>query len=111
MYRKSKTLFLFILSVPINSNYMVPFSNLKTRFFYFLFLSFITHAAFAGEGMWLPLFLKAMNEADMQSKGLKLTAEDIYSINKSCLKDAIVQFNGGCTAEVISDKGFVWSIA
>src|SRR4051812_13492682 len=63
----------------------------------------------ADEGMWLPLFLKAMNEADMQSKGLKLSAEDIYSINKSSLKDAIVQFGGGCTAEIISDKGLMFT--
>lgn len=63
----------------------------------------------ADEGMWLPLFLKAMNESDMQSKGLKLSAEDIYSINKSSLKDAIVQFGGGCTAEIISDKGLMFT--
>lgn len=61
----------------------------------------------ADEGMWLPIFLKAMNEADMQSKGLKLSAEDIYSINKSSLKDAIVHFGGGCTAEIISDQGLM----
>jgi hypothetical protein len=61
----------------------------------------------ADEGMWLPLLLKQLNESDMKKCGLKLSAEDIYSINKSCLKDAIVQFNGGCTAEVISDKGLI----
>lgn len=61
----------------------------------------------ADEGMWLPMLLKSLNEADMQSKGLKLTAEDIYSINKSSLKDAVVQFGGGCTAEIISDKGLL----
>lgn len=61
----------------------------------------------ADEGMWLPLLLKQLNEPDMQKNGLKLSAEDIYSINKSCLKDAIVHFNGGCTAEVISDKGLI----
>ncbi len=57
--------------------------------------------------MWLPLLLKQLNESDMQKNGLKLTAEDIYSINKSSLKDAIVQFGGGCTAEIISDKGLM----
>lgn len=61
----------------------------------------------ADEGMWLPLLLKQLNEPDMQKNGLKLSAEDIYSINKSSLKDAIVHFNGGCTAEVISDKGLI----
>ena len=59
--------------------------------------------------MWLPIFLKAMNEADMQNKGLKLSAEDIYSINKSSLKDAIVHFGGGCTAEIISDQGLMFT--
>jgi hypothetical protein len=61
----------------------------------------------ADEGMWLPLLLKQLNESDMQKNGLKLSAEDIYSINKSSLKDAIVQFGGGCTAEIISDKGLI----
>jgi len=63
----------------------------------------------ADEGMWLPLFLKALNESDMQNKGLKLSAEDIYSINKSSLKDAIVHFNGGCTAEIISELGLMFT--
>ncbi len=75
-----------------------------------LFLTFnllIFNCIKADEGMWLPLFLKALNESDMQSKGLKLSAEDIYSINKSSLKDAIVHFGGGCTAEIISDQGLM----
>jgi hypothetical protein len=63
----------------------------------------------ADEGMWLPLFLKSLNEADMQSKGLKLSAEDIYSINKSSLKDGIVHFGGGCTGEIISDQGLLFT--
>jgi hypothetical protein len=61
---------------------------------------------FAHEGMWIPSLLKAL-EGDMQAKGLKLSAEDIYSINKSSLKDAIVHFGGGCTAEVVSEKGLI----
>lgn len=61
----------------------------------------------ADEGMWLPLLLKQLNEPDLKKNGLKLSVEDIYNINKSCLKDAIVQFNGGCTAEVISDQGLI----
>src|SRR5882762_6410854 len=71
--------------------------------FNFLFSPFLK----ADEGMWLPLLLKQLNESDMQKNGLKLSAEDIYSINKSSLKDAIVMFNGGCTAEIISDKGLI----
>ncbi len=58
-------------------------------------------------GMWIPSLLKGMNESEMQSLGSKLSAEDIYSVNKSSLKDAIVHFNGGCTAEIISPKGLL----
>ena len=61
----------------------------------------------AKEGMWLPLLLKSLNESDMHSMGLKLSADDIYSINQSSLKDAIVSFGGFCTGEVISDKGLL----
>ncbi|MEL7531047.1 MAG: S46 family peptidase [Bacteroidota bacterium] len=61
----------------------------------------------ADEGMWIPALLGVLNEAEMQSMGLKLTAEDIYSVNKSSLKDAIVKFGGGCTGEVISNRGLL----
>lgn len=61
----------------------------------------------ADEGMWIPLLLQQMNEADMQARGLKLSAEDLYSINHSSLKDAIVHFNGGCTGEIISPEGLL----
>lgn len=57
--------------------------------------------------MWLPLLLKQYNEAEMQSMGLKLTAEDLYSANKSSLKDAVVHFGGGCTGELISDQSLI----
>lgn len=57
--------------------------------------------------MWLPLFLKQLNEAEMQAMGMKITAEDIYSINKGSLKDAIVSFGGFCTGEIISNQGLV----
>ena len=61
----------------------------------------------ADEGMWLPILLKQLNEADMKSKGLKLSAEDIYNVNKSSLKDAVVHFGGGCTGEIISSEGLL----
>ncbi len=61
----------------------------------------------AHEGMWIPSTLQQLIIGDMQSAGLKLSAEDIYSINQSSLKDAIVHFGGGCTAEVISRKGLI----
>jgi len=60
----------------------------------------------ADEGMWLPLLLSE-NEADMQAVGLKLTASDIYDINNSSLKDAVVSLGGFCTAEMISDQGLL----
>lgn len=61
----------------------------------------------AGEGMWLPHLLKALNEGEMQSMGMKLSAEDIYSVNKGSLKDAIVHFGGFCTSEIISPNGLL----
>ncbi len=61
----------------------------------------------ADEGMWFLMHIERLNQRDMQKMGLQLTAEEIYSINNSSLKDAIVQFNGGCTAEVISKDGLL----
>lgn len=61
----------------------------------------------AGGGMWLPLLLENLNEEEMKGMGMKITAEDIYSINQGSLKDAIVHFGGFCTGEVISDQGLV----
>ena len=62
--------------------------------------------AFAGEGMWIPMLLQH-NEKEMQEMGMRITAEDIYSINHSSLKDAIVLFGGGCTGEIVSDYGLL----
>ncbi len=67
---------------------------------------FIAFYGVAHEGMWIPSLLKAL-EDDMQAQGMKLTAEEIYSINQSSLKDAIVHFGGGCTAEVVSKNGLI----
>ncbi|WP_066313176.1 S46 family peptidase [Flavobacterium sp. TAB 87] len=61
----------------------------------------------ADEGMWFLMFLDRLNHRDMEKMGLQLTAEEIYSINNHSLKDAIVQFNGGCTAEMVSKSGLV----
>jgi len=61
----------------------------------------------ANEGMWFLMHIKRLNHRDMQKMGLQLTAEEIYSINNQSLKDAIVQFNGGCTASIISESGLV----
>jgi hypothetical protein len=69
-----------------------------------LFIGFLVHA---DEGMWFLMFIERLNQRDMEKLGLQLTAEEIYSINHSSLKDAVVQFNGGCTAELISSQGLV----
>ena len=63
----------------------------------------------ADEGMWLLPLLEKLNIKKMQEMGCKLSAEDIYSINNSSLKDAIVHFGGGCTAEIVSDKGLLFT--
>jgi hypothetical protein len=64
-------------------------------------------SASAGEGMWIPLFLGELNEAEMKEMGMRISAEDIYSINNASLKDAIVIFGGGCTGEIVSDQGLM----
>jgi hypothetical protein len=61
----------------------------------------------ADEGMWIPLLIEKYNISLMQEKGFRLTAEDIYSVNKACMKDAIVKFGGGCTGELISSDGLL----
>ena len=61
------------------------------------------------EGMWLPMFFKQLNYADMQKKGLRLTAEELYSFNNSSLKDAIVQMGNFCTGEIVSEKGLMFT--
>ena len=58
-------------------------------------------------GMWIPSLLKGMNETEMKNLGMKISDEEIYSTNKSSIKDAVPQFNGGCTSEVISSKGLI----
>ncbi|MDO9376849.1 MAG: S46 family peptidase [Ferruginibacter sp.] len=65
--------------------------------------------ASADEGMWLPMLLGEQVYADMVKKGLKLTKEQLYSVNKSSLKDAILLFNSGCTAELVSEQGLVFT--
>ncbi|MFN8290222.1 MAG: S46 family peptidase [Chitinophagaceae bacterium] len=70
-------------------------------------LALFVFSARADEGMWLPQLLAQLNEKQMKSMGMKITAADIYNINKGSLKDAIVSFGGFCTGEIISSKGLV----
>ena len=80
---------------------------MKRVFILFLCIG-LSSSAFADEGMWLPLHIERLNQVDMEKMGLQLTAEEIYSINHSSLKDAIVNLGGGfCTGEIISDKGLL----
>lgn len=76
------------------------------KIFMIIASALITGTSIADEGMWLPMLLKN-NYAQMQQLGLKLTAEQLYDINHASLKDAIVWFNGGCTAEIISEQGLL----
>ncbi len=83
---------------------------MKTFYRFFLISVVImaqAHTATAKEGMWIPMLLQQLNEKDMQNMGMRITAKDIYDINHSSLKDAVLLFGGGCTAEIISDEGLV----
>ncbi|WP_392420042.1 S46 family peptidase [Capnocytophaga canis] len=58
-------------------------------------------------GMWIPSLLEGMNEKEMKSLGMRMSVSDIYSVNKSSLKDAVPHFNNGCTSEMISAQGLL----
>jgi hypothetical protein len=77
---------------------------MKKILFLLLIKSFVIKA---DEGMWMPQLINALNIGDMKKNGFKLTAEQIYSINKASMKDAVAIFGGGCTAEVISTNGLI----
>lgn len=77
------------------------------RFLKLFLLLFVVQIHAQQGGMWIPSLLKGMNENEMKALGSKLTADQIYSINHSSLKDAVPQFDGGCTAEMISSKGLL----
>jgi len=79
------------------------------RFFisFLMTIVLLPYGVKADEGMWLPMLIEKYSIADMQSKGFRLTAEDVYSINQPSIKDAIVIFGRGCTGEVISPEGLI----
>ena len=72
-----------------------------------IFILTFSSAIKADEGMWFLMHIERLNQRDMQKMGLQLTADEIYSVNHRSLKDAIVQFNGGCTASIVSESGLV----
>lgn len=77
------------------------------KFLKLLLLLFVVQTQAQQGGMWIPSLLEGMNETEMKNLGMKMSASDIYDVNKSSLKDAVPQFNGGCTAEVISSQGLL----
>ena len=77
------------------------------KFLFVTIFFFYSAISFANEGMWLPLLLEKLNEKEMKSLGMKISAKDIYNINSGSLKDAIVSLGGFCTGEIISGKGLV----
>lgn len=79
----------------------------QVNYFLLAIVLFATTFVRADEGMWFLMNIERLNHRDMEKMGLQLTTEEIYSINHSSLKDAIVQFDGGCTAEIISKDGLV----
>ena len=72
-----------------------------------ILLLFVIQVQAQQGGMWIPSLLKGMNETEMKNLGMKISAKDIYDANHSSIKDAVPHFDGGCTAEVISDKGLI----
>ena len=80
--------------------------GMRKLYLAFLLALLLSPALRADEGMWLPSLISG-RIADMQAKGFKLSAEDIYSVNQASLKDAVLLFGGGCTGEVVSPEGLV----
>lgn len=80
------------------------------KLFITLFLScMLVLRSLADEGMWLPLLLGQQVYNDMMKKGLKLSKEQLYNVNKASLKDAIIIFGGGCTGEIVSAEGLIFT--
>jgi len=72
-----------------------------------MLFTIISASANPDEGMWIPALIGKYNIKLMQEKGFKLNADDVYSVNKACMKDAVVLFGGGCTGELISSEGLL----
>ena len=77
------------------------------KFLKLLLLLFVIQTQAQQGGMWVPSLLNGMNEEEMKNLGMKISAKDIYDANHTSIKDAVPQFNGKCTSEVISDKGLI----
>src|SRR5689334_19173064 len=82
---------------------------MKKALLLFLFTITLFHPSRADEGMWLVHLLGEQVYNDMVKRGLKLTKEQLYSLNKASLKDAIIIFGGGCTGEIVSPEGLIFT--
>lgn len=88
---------------------LTKFSVMKKLFLTIVLSVSLFFKSFADEGMWLPLLLGQQVYNDMVKKGLKLTKDQLYHINKASLKDAIIIFGGGCTGEIVSAEGLIFT--
>src|SRR4249920_1424861 len=79
------------------------------KIFIVLLLAALAFRSMAEEGMWLPFLLGDQVYADMVKKGLKLTKEQLFSINKPSIKDAVVRFSGECSAAIVSNEGLLFT--
>jgi len=103
--------------IPFQAQNTVKISKLATQKLFYkmkrillLFTILLSFAQMrADEGMWLLMLIKRLNGVDMQKEGLHLTPEEIYSVNNSSLKDAIVSFGGFCTGEIVSGQGLIFT--
>ena len=76
------------------------------RYILIMITALSAFTAAGDEGMWLPSLI-SQRIGDMQQKGFRLTAEDVYDVNQASLKDAVVLFGRGCTGEIVSDEGLL----
>ena len=91
----------------LNNSNLHYFNNMKRLFSTLIILATIAGNIKADEGMWLLPLLNQMNGKAIKEAGCALSPKDIYKINSGSLKDAIVQFGGGCTGEIVSDEGLL----
>src|SRR6266498_5270293 len=82
---------------------------MRKLFITIIFLFVLFFKSLADEGMWLPLLLGQQVYNDMVKRGLKLTKEQLYSMNKASIKDAIIIFGGFCTGEIVSNEGLIFT--
>src|SRR6476619_887688 len=94
---------------PFYVGLLPKFSSMKKFLITIVLFVSLAFRSFADEGMWLPLLLGQQVYNDMVKKGLKLTKDQLYNINKASLKDAIIIFGGGCTGELVSPQGLIFT--